>query len=809
MAINNKLELNNYLVFDCFFLNNYKNNDILEEIIISDENKYWDDEIINKYVDFTKKYYLNNWPTKYKGWITHHKINKKKIHYMCAIFKSDLEKVDYFTEDYKDGFCFDDDEIIRKIELNNINVEFFSNILEKTNYSQSFGKKIFTIHQHHERNTKNLDFLIKWEKNKHIFVREHKKYTNIYLNYYIHKNIFNKNITKQNITVLFDEENNSYKINNISHSDNFIKLIPFIKFNEINYTANVENIIFNENINEIFNNCIFEFSCSVTNNNNINNLKILNNTDIITLPIIDNNVNYTGPLYNILNGLVICNIEQNVIITNPEIILRKINFINNGSYTIDGLTWKYKKIPKIASTYFYNEITQINYTSFKTFYEFNPDWLIKIYISNDCISLNADNEYYNSLVNNNNIEIININFTDIYTELNTNDINSELQKEYMSYYFLSLHGGLWFDPNIVFIKPIISLNINSQSNDNDNIDVIISYNNSYLKTIMFCSYKNELFSYIFEEIKKNNINEKITNNNSILEIFFNNTNEIYSKFNDLKLLNMRSKFLYNQENFIANEKNKYIITNNYYCIYYNKNFPINNIKNIDNYEDITIFKNLFLDDYIINLSNNNNEPYIKNDNEITILLNNSEIIYYIIENKVYNIATDKEEGIIKFYGYFISIQMNNGILFFYYKDIDNIYKSYVFKDFDFIYYKKQCIINEIGNEINTWIDGMVHWIEFGYVNNIKYSDTASLIINNTLLNIRIDHSHEHIHDIKNNIYYKLSFNNTRNDILYINLNWFELNNNNLKFNSDIHNINTFIKINNVLYLIDDSLAKIQ
>ena len=37
--------------------------------------------------------------------------------------------------------------------------------------------------------------------------------------------------------------------------------------------------------------------------------------------------------------------------------------------------------------------------------------------------------------------------------------SKDLQKEYMSYYFLSLHGGLWFDPNIVFIKSIINLNI--------------------------------------------------------------------------------------------------------------------------------------------------------------------------------------------------------------------------------------------------------------------------------------------------------------------------------------------------------------
>ena len=70
--------------------------------IDSNENKYWNDEIINKYLDFTKTYYLNNWPEKYKGWVTNYKFNKKKLHYTCAIFKKDLVKIDYFTESYKD-----------------------------------------------------------------------------------------------------------------------------------------------------------------------------------------------------------------------------------------------------------------------------------------------------------------------------------------------------------------------------------------------------------------------------------------------------------------------------------------------------------------------------------------------------------------------------------------------------------------------------------------------------------------------------------------------------------------------------------
>jgi hypothetical protein len=57
-----------------------------------------------------------------------------------------------------------------------------------------------------------------------------------------------------------------------------------------------------------------------------------------------------------------------------------------------------------------------------------------------------------------------------------------------------------------------------------------------------------------------------------------------------------------------------------------------------------------------------------------------------------------------------------------------------------------------------------------------FGETSSIIINNTLLNIIIYHSHEHIHDVINNIYYKLSFNKKRDDIIYVNLNYFELNN---------------------------------
>ena len=39
------------------------------------------------------------------------------------------------------------------------------------------------------------------------------------------------------------------------------------------------------------------------------------------------------------------NIEQKITIKNPEIVLKKIIYIKNGSYIIDNKTWKYKKIP--------------------------------------------------------------------------------------------------------------------------------------------------------------------------------------------------------------------------------------------------------------------------------------------------------------------------------------------------------------------------------------------------------------------------------------------------------------------------------
>ena len=151
--------------------------------------------------------------------------------------------------------------------------------------------------------------------------------------------------------------------------------------NEINYTANVESMVFNENINEIFNNCIFEFSCIITGNNKNNIIKILNDKDIINLHIKDNKIHYTGKLYNILDGLIISNIEQKITIKNIEIILKKINFINDGFYSIDGKSWKYKKIPKIASTYFYGNMSKLHYISIKNFYDLNPDWILKIYIS--------------------------------------------------------------------------------------------------------------------------------------------------------------------------------------------------------------------------------------------------------------------------------------------------------------------------------------------------------------------------------------------------------------------------------------------
>lgn len=551
--INNKLENNDCMIFNCYFLENYQQNTLLYKT--------------NDIYEFTKNNKNKQWFPQYQNWAVHHKFNPNILHFCLAIHKQKLKQINYFDDKYKNGYCFEDDELSRKLKLLHINTYFYS---EKFN-----DNKTFVIHQHHERKKNTTEVMKKWEINKNFFIRDHKKYIKKYLNFYLHKNIiFSKNIN----------------INNL------VKLEISINEKIIYYTANIKQIIFEENLNDILNNSIFHFTCQVKNYNK--KYVIMNNHKI---NINQGNIFYTGKINNIINDGLIFD-SSKIKIINPKLILKNLNYQNKGTFIIDEQKWLYPNIPKIAHIY----IKKLNFNNFqniKNFYDLNPDWMIHIYYNKN-YNINKNFLYYDFIDNLQDIKVI---------ELDIININEKFIYDYVFIKTFSENNGLWFNPdNISFTKNVLNEQFNylNFNNNKYNNDLIIGNNNLFYKYLL------------------NKINICFKGYDDLMKSLFCNLNDIENKYNiqnSTHLLTVKNNTTNNYKKLTSsfNEKIEYLIIINdkiYYEYYSNK------------LEGIYTFKNNYL---IIDWNNGIKNYYIQNEKNVFVLqnLNNFDLEKYNIDNK--------------------------------------------------------------------------------------------------------------------------------------------------------------------------------
>ena len=145
-------------------------------------------------------------------------------------------------------------------------------------------------------------------------------------------------------------------------------------------------------------------------------------------------------------------------------------------------------IPKIFFSYWDGNImSYLQYLTVKSFQDLNPDWKIIIYMPEkkyDHITWNGNeqklpyqgDDYLDKLYQLD-IEIIKIDFEDISF---FNDVSEVHKSDYLRYYMLDKHGGMWSDMDIIFTQPIEKImNPNLQCfGDRNKVDTIIAYINS-------------------------------------------------------------------------------------------------------------------------------------------------------------------------------------------------------------------------------------------------------------------------------------------------------------------------------------------
>ena len=159
----NNLRVNDWLTFNCYGLNNLNDN----EYIYSQNNNKNIYEYINKLWKERSNYHIvpggnNTFKDSVGGWLNHFLYNFVAYHYFGAIFRNDLmtKMNGGFDTDYANGICFDDNDFIKRLIVNNF--KFTTNTFSET--------EPFVIHLYHEK-SKNIieDKDIKWNINKKIY----------------------------------------------------------------------------------------------------------------------------------------------------------------------------------------------------------------------------------------------------------------------------------------------------------------------------------------------------------------------------------------------------------------------------------------------------------------------------------------------------------------------------------------------------------------------------------------------------------------------------------------------------------------
>lgn len=143
--VDNNLNDKNYLTYSCYSLNNI-------------ESTYND---FNNITRLDKMFELAG----SSGWYNHSIYRPSYYHFCSAITKKNLNKIKGFDEEYKDGIGWDDNELLFRIKLLNIDIEIVDNHTVYHQYHKSENYRYSKDSPSDEINNKNKLF----NKNKSIY----------------------------------------------------------------------------------------------------------------------------------------------------------------------------------------------------------------------------------------------------------------------------------------------------------------------------------------------------------------------------------------------------------------------------------------------------------------------------------------------------------------------------------------------------------------------------------------------------------------------------------------------------------------
>lgn len=204
------------------------------------------------------------------------------------------------------------------------------------------------------------------------------------------------------------------------------------------------------------------------------------------------------------------------------------------------------EIPKVMNLYWdKGSMSYLQYMTVISFNKHNPDWKIVIYEPKNrygLITWDTDEQrikysgkdYYKELINKEYVEIKEFNFDKLGFIEETPEV---YKSDFIRWYILSTEGGGWSDFDILYIKPIIDLDLKNE-------DTIICFNgNVHIIGFYLSSPNNEFFKNILKHINKD---FDKTNYQSIGSTLLTSLYPNINKINDLGInhLNLSMDCLY-------------------------------------------------------------------------------------------------------------------------------------------------------------------------------------------------------------------------------------------------------------------------
>ena len=174
MYVSENLQPNDYMTFSCYGLANIHDNSHIEQNFIEQnfiEQNFMEQKIMEKTIIEKTKQFISSKPNKSggtyfhtsdpSGWLNH--ITQfRPYHYLCAMFKSDMDKHGGFDDDYADGLCFDDDDFVKRVAYCGFRATF----------PRYENNNPFCVHLWHPK-IKQLDLgREKWNINNAVFKRK-------------------------------------------------------------------------------------------------------------------------------------------------------------------------------------------------------------------------------------------------------------------------------------------------------------------------------------------------------------------------------------------------------------------------------------------------------------------------------------------------------------------------------------------------------------------------------------------------------------------------------------------------------------